>query len=531
MVLYYGRLGFMPLDNSIIFDGGWRILSGQIPFRDFVTPAGLIPMILQAGFFKLLGVNWFSYCMHSAVSNGLFCIMVFFLLKSFSDSTIICFFFSLLSGVIFYTPIGVPHIEQHSFFFVLLALITSLKAAECRKRYISGLLWMLIPLILILSYLSKQIPAVFAVPLIGWVIVIKGKGRIINIIKFLAIGCLSASVILILLIKINDLNIENIILYSWELPSKTLDGRIAAFFDIQAIKENLAILVGIIRFESGIFLASIPFFSIIAIAGLYLLIFSRINDRMGKSSEISKQYYFEFILSVILFFICFFFIAFTHNQRVNGLPYLFISIGILYIIINKLSLQYSSIAKINLRIFSKIFITVALLDAVIFSFKVNATRLANDIIYDQQKAMTNSQYLPTELSFLSWHTPVDYNFTAENFFDIYTFFQKHKGNFLYYGDASILYGITGRPSVFPSVWIHPGLTFPEKGSEEFPKFENELMKNMKKYNVKYVIEEGEETWMESKISDFTSLNILLNNNKDRIFKIGSFKIIEINDML
>ena len=39
---YYGPRGFMPLDHSVVFDGGWRILDGQVPFRDYTTPNALI---------------------------------------------------------------------------------------------------------------------------------------------------------------------------------------------------------------------------------------------------------------------------------------------------------------------------------------------------------------------------------------------------------------------------------------------------------------------------------------------------------
>ena len=50
--LVFGRRGFMPLDHSIVFDGGWRLLSGQVPFRDFAAPSGLVPSAMQVPFFR-----------------------------------------------------------------------------------------------------------------------------------------------------------------------------------------------------------------------------------------------------------------------------------------------------------------------------------------------------------------------------------------------------------------------------------------------------------------------------------------------
>ncbi len=90
--LFYGRMGFMPLDQSVTFDGGWRIVSGQLPLRDFTTPHSFIPIMLQALVFKILGVNWFAYCMHAAILNGLFCIIVYYFLEFLGGARILAYF-------------------------------------------------------------------------------------------------------------------------------------------------------------------------------------------------------------------------------------------------------------------------------------------------------------------------------------------------------------------------------------------------------------------------------------------------------
>lgn len=46
---YYGYDGYMPLDQSMIYNGAWRLLSGQTPYVDFWTPYGTIPILVQAG--------------------------------------------------------------------------------------------------------------------------------------------------------------------------------------------------------------------------------------------------------------------------------------------------------------------------------------------------------------------------------------------------------------------------------------------------------------------------------------------------
>ena len=89
--LYYGRIGYMPQDSPSVFDGGWRILTGQIPFRDFTLSNAIVPVFLQAFFFKIWGVNWFVYCLHAAIFNGLFLRSCFFLFADVWGNIAACF--------------------------------------------------------------------------------------------------------------------------------------------------------------------------------------------------------------------------------------------------------------------------------------------------------------------------------------------------------------------------------------------------------------------------------------------------------
>jgi hypothetical protein len=66
----HGAPRLRPLDQSVVFDGGYRVLAGQLPFRDFAAAAGAVPNVLQAGFFALLGTTWFAYCLHAAVLDA-----------------------------------------------------------------------------------------------------------------------------------------------------------------------------------------------------------------------------------------------------------------------------------------------------------------------------------------------------------------------------------------------------------------------------------------------------------------------------
>src|SRR5690349_15113261 len=109
-----GFLGLMPLDQSIIFEAGGRIANGELPFRDFYLPYGLVPALMQSVFFKLLGVSWFAYVTHAALINGLFALLVFDSLRMLMPSarTTALVAGSLLAAWSFYPMTGTPFLEN-----------------------------------------------------------------------------------------------------------------------------------------------------------------------------------------------------------------------------------------------------------------------------------------------------------------------------------------------------------------------------------------------------------------------------------
>ena len=54
----------------MIFDGGWRILSGQVPYKDFLMAFGPLTFVMQAVAFKLFGVNWTSMVIAGGFGRG-----------------------------------------------------------------------------------------------------------------------------------------------------------------------------------------------------------------------------------------------------------------------------------------------------------------------------------------------------------------------------------------------------------------------------------------------------------------------------
>ena len=80
---HYGLIGLNPIDSFATFNAGYDILNGHYPFKDFWTITGPLTAFIQAFFFKIFGVSWFSYVFHASILNSILSISVFFILHKF----------------------------------------------------------------------------------------------------------------------------------------------------------------------------------------------------------------------------------------------------------------------------------------------------------------------------------------------------------------------------------------------------------------------------------------------------------------
>src|SRR5689334_7393931 len=58
VVWVVGHRGLFLCDQSGIFDGGWRLMQGQVMYRDFFTPYPPVVFLIQWLFFRIAGVDF-----------------------------------------------------------------------------------------------------------------------------------------------------------------------------------------------------------------------------------------------------------------------------------------------------------------------------------------------------------------------------------------------------------------------------------------------------------------------------------------
>ncbi len=126
--LYLGTKGFVFFDMSILIDGAWRILLGQVPYRDFSVLYGPLPFYMQALFLKIFKGQLFSAVAHAAFMNVLATGLVFWTARKFLKSSLILSTGAgFLTALWFYAPLSWPWFDVTGALFLLAALLFAWK--------------------------------------------------------------------------------------------------------------------------------------------------------------------------------------------------------------------------------------------------------------------------------------------------------------------------------------------------------------------------------------------------------------------
>lgn len=188
-----------------------------------------------------------------------------------------------------------------------------------------------------------------------------------------------------------------------------------------------------------------------------------------------------------------FFIKTTQNQVENGLNFTCIAIG-LGLLFWKEWIQNGPLGRVwpsaatRLWYFLLIFVSgTAVLAGIRFHQEVNITRRVLDF---QDAERTNSLSPPAyNLNGLEFQAP--YEPGTRNPVALVEWLTAHHKNVVYFGDMRFLLAIAGKEDLLPSVWVHPGLTFPVPGTSGFEAFDLEFLKNIEGKSVRYIIFEND----------------------------------------
>ena len=113
-------------DCPIIFEGGYRILKGQIPYRDFYIPTGPVVYYIQALFSYLFGLNLISLAMHTSTMAIILSLYFFYILNK-DFNRFISFIFAYGIYLSFCGITNFPWYTTSAFLFLLLNILLLIK--------------------------------------------------------------------------------------------------------------------------------------------------------------------------------------------------------------------------------------------------------------------------------------------------------------------------------------------------------------------------------------------------------------------
>jgi len=159
----FGNLGLNPIDSFFSFNTGYDILNGHFPFKDYWTITGPFIGYVQALFFKLFGVSWFAYVLHASIINSILTLFTFFAFQKFNLNLHYSFLYSIFISILAYPSIGTPYVDHHATYLSLIALLCFVLAVKTNLK----IYWFILPILLGLSFLTKQTPTGYAAIIIA----------------------------------------------------------------------------------------------------------------------------------------------------------------------------------------------------------------------------------------------------------------------------------------------------------------------------------------------------------------------------
>lgn len=483
-----GFEGYMPLDQSIVWDGAWRVLQGQVPAIDFALPAGLTPILIQAGIFKIAGVAWAGYVAHAALANALFALAVYATLARLTGRIGPPFVYGLASGLALYPPMGTPYADLHAVLFLSLMLLLILRDRLLPRR--SALLWLAAALCLLLAPLAKPLPGLLAAPLFCLLLVAgPGTARVAVILALLLSATTVAGLVGAGLLRIDP---EALVRSLWTLPGATGAERITPAFVGARLKDLVK-----------------PGLIVVVLALAYC------GPVLARPGEARAWACYVSALGLVAAAIAY--VLLSDNSPWFGLGALPLAAGLLHCLLDGQGRRRAAWA---------VGAAVAI-QAAVAHLDVSMTRAANELRHAGWAGAPDAAAIDPALKGLRWVLPkqVERDLRAEDrpgaYRQLIGLLRARPGNFLLIGDATILYALTGRASAFPALWFHPGLAYAPG-----PAFDARVAEAMQRHDVRRLVIDGERTWVGVRAEDFAPIRECLGRGMAE--PVGRFRVIELH---
>ena len=520
LTFFAGERGFFAFDQAIVFDGSYRIMTGQVPYKDFLIPFGPLTFWAQGWIFKLFGLSYASYIFGAAIVNMIVTGVSYYLLRIlFARQNVVAYLGGILTAIWFYPPFGTPWPDQTAYFFSILALlgvVLGLLENRISMRWKKALL-ILSGFISFGAFISKQNAGAFIVPIYLLLFLFTNLRNVFKgIIDFIIfssgwfMGLASFSL--------------------WLYFKSDTALFFKHFLEIPAQEVGADRLPGSFSgWMQAIFLGSGPgiIASLSVLSSLVAIIALVLNRRTFLSRENSHQgLLLAVILAPALFIYQNIFLMTSNNQPENSVPFIgliaAIGLGVLLPHKKKIDANSSAILKSKIINLSFVIILLIMMVAVMWlGIDVSVSRQVHGIFSQS----TFPYHLEAgRLSAIKWAEPtrIGNPITAEDVNQLINYLEAQRENFFVFPDFTILYGALDVPSPQPLLWFHGGLTYPK---EYDPTLDAWIVAELERNQVRIIVFE-EASWFHTdlRLADFPQLSAFFAENFVLQKRYGNFLI-------
>ena len=454
---HYGFVGIMPMDNTVLYNGGYKVLNGYTPFTDYWLVTGPLLDYLNAFFFKIFGINWTAYIIHSSFFNLLITLSTYIFLNKIGLEKKLSFFYSILYSILFYSVVGTPFVDHHSTFF--LVLIFYLFIWGTYKNNFN--LFIIIPTLFCLGFLSKQTPISYGLIIFLPLLILNfilNKKYVKEIIVSLSKGSFIALSLLIIFFLINGIQVNNFFIQYILFASSIGDYRLSNF------SPNYFDLIAEFKF--------IVFF-------LTLLTIILIN--LIKKFKNYKKDIFLIINILALSSILIFHQFYTSNQN-----YIFFLIPFLCAIFHLLQKNFP---------IRKNFIIIPILICIFavtkYHLRFNEQRKFNELEKIDLSVAVDAEAISGDLKNLKWITHLYPENPKEEILyikEILNVLKQEKDKKIIITNYQFIASVLNIHDFSPNQWYHPSVSFPLREHKYFSEYKNFFINKIKKNKIKIIYE-------------------------------------------
>lgn len=533
LTLKTGFRGFYPFDQSIVFDGSYRVASGQIPYRDFVMPFGPVTFWLHALFFKVLGVTYFAYVFGAATVNALAVVASVAAARLLAvPGRLLSYVAGLLTAVWFYPPFGTPWVDQTAFFFAYVAIVLMIAAVETRQAGNSrrNVLLALSGVAAFASILGKQNAGTFMLPIYILVVAaayLPDRRLALRRAGAFVAGLVGAAAVFLVWLAVAS-NFANFNHYVIGVASELGKKRLGAF-----VRNGFGIAKPYFGRRAAPSVNAIVVGSLV-VAVLALMVWRRSRRDPGTDS---RRPLLAGVVCIYLVFFQHLFMNTTLNQQENAYPFLGLVLAIAAgLAINLIRSrrpeagqpQVPAAVRKALIAVVWVVVMVAGVFAVRTGIEVGMSRKVHDVFrgdrFDRPLEVAG-------LEGLRWADPMrmrGFEMFAKDFVELVAYLRQRGENFFVFPDFTILYGVVGVPSPQPLLWFHERVTYPKEGD---PKLDRWIVEDLKKNRVGIVVIE-QVAWFNTgeRLDAFPGLKAYIYGDFERLGQIGTFSIYQRRDL-